>query len=340
MLFRQDVVSRTPKAQSASPNEKVRIFRAQVVKMPSTGQPLYRGTLFVTDINGDQTSREIDGSTCDEVVNALVIFTAIAIDPNANIAKSTNRAEPSDTKPTPQPTTTVDNPKPSPAVTTTQTPPVLPAPESTQPSAPAAEASKPAQETIERSKTKKTIRTTNVDIALGLDGRSGLTPPIGWGLSASVWLRSESRYSPSLYTSIIAGGRRISAKHQLPDKSEQSGEIAYGWLGVRVQGCILKGIAGPLSITPCVGVETALSRVEPNGAITRTEGPKDTLWLAPLIALHGRLPEDGRFALEYDASILVPLNRQHYRFDSTSNGDFSTPVVAGSGLLAFSVRIP
>jgi hypothetical protein len=56
-----------------------------VTLAPAVGAGVH-GRLDAVDAGGARTSRELDGDTCEQVIRALALVTALAIDPNASLA--------------------------------------------------------------------------------------------------------------------------------------------------------------------------------------------------------------------------------------------------------------
>jgi hypothetical protein len=80
--FVREVTARTERARVATPGEAARAFLVTVT--PETGT--IRGLLSITSLGGSVSRREVTGDTCSEVVSALALITALAIDPSAATA--------------------------------------------------------------------------------------------------------------------------------------------------------------------------------------------------------------------------------------------------------------
>ena len=66
----------------ATPGEAARAFVVTVTAETAT----IRGLLSITSLGGSVSRREVTGDTCSEVVSALALITALAIDPSATTA--------------------------------------------------------------------------------------------------------------------------------------------------------------------------------------------------------------------------------------------------------------
>jgi hypothetical protein len=90
--FVEGVRARTYRARPAVGDEPARAF---AVELRADGSKS-RGVLRITGLGGEVTSREVAGDTCEEVVSALTLITALAIDPQASISGSSAAASSKD----------------------------------------------------------------------------------------------------------------------------------------------------------------------------------------------------------------------------------------------------
>ncbi len=75
----EEVTARTERTRLAAPNETARAFDVTVTRETDT----IRGVLSITGVDGTVSKREVTGDSCGEVVSALALITALAIDPLA-----------------------------------------------------------------------------------------------------------------------------------------------------------------------------------------------------------------------------------------------------------------
>jgi hypothetical protein len=78
--FFAEVLARTPKARRASAPSGVRTFSVLL----TTGTDESLGRLFIRAPDGTESERDVAGDTCAEVVSALALMTALAVDPQAS----------------------------------------------------------------------------------------------------------------------------------------------------------------------------------------------------------------------------------------------------------------
>ncbi len=77
--FFERVHRRAALTRLASTNERARSFAIAV----QGSEPSLHGRLAITHLDGTSSTRDVDGESCDEVVDALALITAIDIDPRA-----------------------------------------------------------------------------------------------------------------------------------------------------------------------------------------------------------------------------------------------------------------
>src|SRR4051812_45656878 len=70
---------RAPGARSGKPGEPTRTFSIAVEGMA----PAMHGRLSVVHLDGRSSTRDVDGESCKDVVDALALITAVDIDPDA-----------------------------------------------------------------------------------------------------------------------------------------------------------------------------------------------------------------------------------------------------------------
>jgi hypothetical protein len=77
--FFERVHERAPVARLAGQGEQARTFTISV----QGSEPDLRGNLMVVRLDGSTTTRDVAGASCDEVVDALALITALDIDPRS-----------------------------------------------------------------------------------------------------------------------------------------------------------------------------------------------------------------------------------------------------------------
>jgi hypothetical protein len=136
--FLDEIRWRTPLARLAAPGEQAQPLRVRIAR---SGE-VVRGEL-VLGSGRDRLAREIRGEVCDEVVSALALVTALAIDPRASTARRQPRAVPApstaapvlEASPSPSeaPAPTPVETLPPPEIVSEPLPALLPVPDSVPP---------------------------------------------------------------------------------------------------------------------------------------------------------------------------------------------------------------
>ena len=319
--FLAEVAARTAKARWVEPGEGVRVFEIAV----RSGPPEARGErasaigdLTIRDPAGGTYQRQLRGRSCDEVVDALALVTALAIDPHASIA------------PTPTPA-----PPPAPSA------PNEPAGAAAQgavggspgPSAPPARSSAPLSA---RPSPEPPGRTPWGIEGPGAPGAgpepAGLGPPIepptaswrwsvgfqaagasglgsGLGLEVATWVE-VGRDGPEL----LSPSFRLALSYEPKRTFELSDGQAEIWrFAAHPSGCPIRVVFHPtFELSPCLGAELGVLHgvgyVEPTAEA-------DVLWLALTAA--ARLdwrPWDWAL-VELQGELGVPLVRQRFYFE-------------------------
>lgn len=80
--FFREITARTTRARAAQPGERARVMHVVVTKRGAD----HAGRLWIEDANASSSSRSVGGRTCGEVVGALALIGALAVDPRASTA--------------------------------------------------------------------------------------------------------------------------------------------------------------------------------------------------------------------------------------------------------------
>ena len=229
---------------------------------------------FVIDDRGSKTTRSVSGTTCDEVVSALALATALAVDPDA--LSSETPSEPPPPAPVPPPT-------PAPPA------PPLPAVPSPKPPAPVA---KPAL----AAPTPKLPHRYALDVSLGARIGDSVAP---FPLVEAVAEIGTTYFAPlDLHAGIAFA----------PAQRDRHAEFAdlLGWVGAGYRLLDLE----PLSVWGQTGLE--LGQVQAVGREISPTYRVGRLWAAVDVGLSVRLDAPGRLFFQANASGRAPLSLQRY----------------------------
>jgi hypothetical protein len=98
--FYQGIRDRTDRVRTAEPGENTVELSVRLVRTSNKVQ----GELRMAGDHGDSDTRRVEGATCDEVVEALSLTAALALDPTARLlAPPASKARPASPSPAPSP---------------------------------------------------------------------------------------------------------------------------------------------------------------------------------------------------------------------------------------------
>lgn len=292
--FLDQVTARTPKARLAAEGERARTFKIVVTQ---EGQRA-RGRLTIEAPPERPSTREVTGEQCNEVVSALSLITALAVDPRASTGPPESLARASSASSAPPPQTTIAGP-PGPPLPPYYLPPLtavaltaLPLPALLTPWAPARPTRTPGP---------------HFAVALHAAGEGAIAPDLtpGGQLGAELyWERKGSIFSPSLRLSTLV------ARSDVVRRGPAFGQ--FTWIAGRLEGC-------PLSFTLSAELAASSCVIFDAGALSARGGRRDATptarvrpWIAP--GLIGRLQWRiaGPLFLELEAGATFPLVRDTF----------------------------
>jgi len=300
--FTSQLLRRTARLRLARPDE------TSVVPMKVTlslGRHGYSGRLEVTRSDGRVLDREVDGETCEEVVSALALVTALAFDPHASAA------------------------------------PLAPLPEAAPAaSAPEAKASGPAAASshAEHRPRDVTPRTRSTEpshwhaafgVAVGV--RAGVTPdPV---LVAPVLAGFDLELAEPFTLSLLASFERS----QSDEVDVAQGRAAFRWTAAALEACPVAWARGAVAVAPCLRVEGGTLEAEGSQIVPARSERRAWVALGPAGRVRWVLLEP-LFA-ELGGALMTPLLRDRFYFwpDDTVH---RPPLVGGSGRVGLGVRFP
>jgi hypothetical protein len=331
--FLGEVRARTPRVRAASEGEPARVFHVTVSREGDNAL----GTLVVEDVERASIPRTMQAGSCEEVVGALALVAALAIDPLAVSAGSSGAREQTDVSPM-----APSGPAPGPAASAT------PPSQSSAPSGSAAPGATPAGGAASRA-----IRAVLPSASpVGPDGPTPLPSAAPWRLSAgaafdvlgaaapsvvvgaSAFVEAErdgeSSFHPTLRAALAAyGGDAVPAG---------PGEGRFMWWVEQFDFCPVRfRVASAFAGKPCATAELGVVQADGAGVSnTRSE-------LRPWVSLGAvaRL-ESGFsrfFAIEVYGGVRAPVTRGTFLFQPGLTVYRPAPamLVGGAGL---SVHFP
>jgi hypothetical protein len=280
-LFRAIKV-RTNRALRAEQDPRVRHFRFEI----ATDGSRYQGTLSIREAERESSPRRVNAENCEEVIQALSVVAALAVDPpkrpeasQASSAANTSGASPS-------------NESERPAETTWQQP---------QP----ARAAMPSR-TVTNAASPEDIRAKQYRVGFGVQVGT-LTAPAGMGtgmVATEIGFERAGVWAPTVRLGVL----RSLAVEIEPEFGSASFTLTEG----RLQPCALRiKLSSTMRFLPCVALHGGMLRAESRDVSnSRTEYRP---WWAVGLTARAAL-ETGMLGLEFEVGVLVPIQRDNFRF--------------------------
>jgi hypothetical protein len=321
--FFREVSARTTRARAAQPNERARVLHVVVTRRGDE----HAGRLWVEDANTSSTARAVSGKTCSEVVGALALIGALAVDPRAStapIATAEAAREPTGDGPaaagsppaaaSPEAPRPTDTPTaPSELVTDSRGPDRGPAPP------PPGTAPSP---TRSRGRVEVGVQVEAAFVA---------------GAAASGRLFGDLSVGPR--EGMLAPALRLAVSRSLDvDRSAAIGGATLRWTTLGLDVCPIRlRLMGPLALRPCGGGSAGV--LDASGTGIAMSVSRSRPW-ASLSAL-GRLVWEPLAWLEIDveAGVIAPLFRESFFF-APSVAVYEAPAVAFLSRVGFGLRFP
>ncbi len=306
-VFSAQVFGRTPHARVAQDNERARAFAVRLTVTPERAD----GEVTIRDLDDSVSTRKVRGRTCDEVVLALALVTALAIDPTASMAPIP--LAPAAASPPGDAAATVDAFVPT---DTGALPPEVDAALALPPPNVEHETQPVAARLVQRP-----------FAALSIALRTSLFPDVA--TQGAVALGFELDRGDILSPEV----RGLFVAALTDDATTSLGRARYAYFGGRVDGCPIRlRPAASLDLRPCVALETG--QFSARGLDIPDSQRSSRLWLelSALARVRYR-PGIGGLFVELDAALELPLIRDRYIVDPPGTVIFRPPPFGGSGTL-------
>lgn len=282
LSFDAQVRARTSRFRTVSVGETGRGFRARV--SPREGQ--FVGSLRIEEPGVSPAERTLTGATCADVVAALALVTALAIDPQAktSVIAAVEVPTPVPTPPAEALPSAVPPPPPAPSApppAVTTTPPLAPPP----PAPPEPEG-------------------PLLWLELGSSLALGVTPAPLFTPSITLEGRFDegSWLAPRLRLGLLRG-------EDGPD-AQGSGFTTFRWTAALLEACGLALRSGPLHVSPCVGAELGVLRGEGDSfAPARASG---RTWFALDLGVRLSVDLGGAASVGLGAAIALPFTKDTF----------------------------
>ena len=319
------VEERTNRARLAGPEEEARKLVVRVERVRDG----FRGRLVVPTAGAAQ-HRQVTDASCEEVIEALGFFIALAIDPNASMSTRPPASEP----PPPPESTPAPDRGPSeisePATTATaQTyaPPKVPSPEPPPPELPSPPSSNNPS-THARTNAPSRVRSWSLGGGAGAAIVSGVAPELLVGsralLELSLYPQGPAFLSPSV---AIAG---TSTTTSMLDS--QRGSLALRWRTLSAIVCpVALRAAKPISFRPCTSLEAGNLRAE--GVAIPNARRNDAPWWALGLSMQLNVAVWRTLELAGEVGASAPFQRSTFRYSSGEIVFRTPPLGARFGLM-------
>ena len=329
--FVEDVTARTGRARPATPAETARTFVVTVTRETGT----VHGLLSIASLDGAVSRREVTGDTCTEVVAALALITALAIDPLATTApegpleaQAPSIDEAAALAPSAVP------PSSPPAAPTASSPPVPP-PAEGPPSTPAPAPIGPPPRAVSTDAPRSPNR---MRWAIGVEnhGLVGLVPAWGYGGGVFVAVAGTPRgyLVPSFRASLLAAATHVDLTPAVGADLE--------WFVTRLEGCPLRFAWDPrLALYLCVAVDVGVLRSAGSGLPSTVVDLNP--WLAPAALAHLTWAALGNLFVEAGGGVTAQATRYSFYFEQSSVPGAPvnrTPLLAATLDLGVGYRFP
>jgi hypothetical protein len=293
--------ARTSRLRSPLRGEAASEYRVQVTPSESGA----RGTLTVVDPSGARSSRDVEGDTCESVVDALALIAALALDPDASTAPlppiAAAAAAPS-TPPTPS--------APAQGVAADD-----------RPRATARDAATPPR----AEHGGDSLWTGHLAATAGADLTSGLTPGVLVGAALSleaIWRPRASRTGVEPLLDVRLGISRAASTVPAP-----VGSGRFTWTVGRLEGCPLAAVVGSFEALPCVRFDGGELQALGLGVdLPRPAASHPWFSLGALGRL--RWTPLAPIFLEVDAGVSASLVRDRFYFDTPYTAIYDVPALA------------
>ncbi len=328
------VRARTANVRPADPGEEARVFRVAVTVEGAR----YVGRLTIEERGHVSRPREVSAKGCDDVLSALALVAALAIDPNA---VTTPVASASASTPPPAPSTTAPPPAvqaspppaaaamPAPSATDAPPPRAAATPAATPPAAtppatagPGARESTPAPLSLRPAAAlHRWALAAAVDVVV-----AGTTPLPRAGLHLRhAW---QSGASLGVALSLASGNRTIDV-----------GSAHLLWATATVEACPFRwAVARSLFVSPCLAGEGGALLVGGGANVPSATTPARP-WFSVGALARVDVPLGERFFLEARGGVALPLVRDTFYFLPATDV-YEAPAVVGWGGIAGGVTFP
>ena len=275
----------------------------------------YAGHLSIVGRSGRMSERDVEDPLCTDVVDALALVTALAVDPKATLSRPAPPPDSASAAPlAPRPdAVSPDSPAVMPALSSPPVATNAPLPNAPPPSS--SVAARPSDSGLATSAPRWGVGVGATFVTMAAVAPDALAGGGGFGEIES---RLPGLLAPSARLAIFAAGDGVFLKASL---------ATFYLVAARADVCPARLGSRGVSIRACVA--TDVGSLVATGIVTNTTsgaGPDVTsarqavvAWFDATALLRARwAPGHGRFFIEADGGILIPITRPNFGYDYTN----------------------
>jgi hypothetical protein len=294
------------------------------VRIARKGSQL-EGRLAIEEPGREASVREVTATTCEEVVSALALMTALAIDAEAR-PSGPPAAPPTAAAATNDPPPKAQVPSPAPKKGQQQQRPPKPAPQTS----PAPQPTTPAVAPRERPSTSP----ARWELGAHAGAFGALAPSLTWGavsfLDRSTWSTTGAAWSIRLGLALA----------ESPSVGLAEGSATFRWIVARASACPLAVAAGPLTARPCIGLDAGTLRGLGSGEQLQQPLEETRGWLAGTGLGRLQLHLGEGVYLEIEGGFTLPFLRDRFVFVKPSRDIHAVPPLSGFTTTGLGVVLP
>jgi hypothetical protein len=241
-----------------------------------------RGKGFGGALRTDAGTRTVEAERCDDVVSALALVTAIAIDPRALTASA---SAPTPASAFPLSSASAPAPESAPAPTPESAPaPALP----------------PIEPDRLLSASRQPLPVGRLDVSAGAEMRTAFSPMPLFGGNVAVGLRGRGPLAPAAYAGFAYDtGADTAARYALAT--------------AEVGACLERSLGAAFTVAPCLQLDVGQART--SGVDVASPADATRLWSDLSLLGRGRMSLSRTFSVEASVGPFLSLTRPTYVFE-------------------------
>ena len=306
-------------ARLVGPRGAERTRRAVEIRITAQTDGPFVGRLSLVGPDGGSTTKTLAARSCDELVDALSLVAALALQTDEAAANGGERA----TTPSAPASASADAHAEAPA------PPSAPAPSAR--AAADVQAPTEAREANAHEDAAQEGRSLHLAVEVGGLAAVGVAPTviIGGGLGVGWAPPVAGPFAPALGVGVVAGAA--------PDVVRSDGRASFVWLAVRLNACALRFDLGRGSTVRVCGLGD-IGVVNARGSETVDPRSSSRGWLSLGASSQWEFPLSAAFAVVALAGAEAPLRRDRYAFGPADF--YEVPVVIATGSVSVAAYFP